>query len=349
MPDDRARAIAEAVRLAPVRVERSLVRRVTVGLRPFRTDGFVVRADRTGRSLVVCCHGHGGCGITLSWGSAALAVAHVLPHVRRRRARRASVVGAGAVGLAAARLLQREGVEVTLHAAAFPPGTTSDVAGAFWAPFLLVAPERLTSDVAARLADVARRSRREFESLLDDDRYGVRRRPLYLLDDGPPALTPEMAVTPELFRGPSLRPGEHPFGARHALRLDGLAVDPARYLPALLDDFRRDGGTLARRELADASALAALDEAVVVCVGLGARALLGDAALEPVHGQLVHLATQPAVEYMVVAPREGLYMLPRRDAIVLGATHTPGRWSLAPDESETERLLEAHARLFGGA
>ena len=48
--------------------------RLVAGLRPFRPNGFRVEAERIGRTLYVHNYGHGGCGVTLSWGTAARAV-----------------------------------------------------------------------------------------------------------------------------------------------------------------------------------------------------------------------------------------------------------------------------------
>ena len=66
----------------------------TTGLRPDRPSGFVVRAERMGEKVVIHNYGHGGGGITLSWGSSALAVREA-PAVADRRA---AVVGAGIMG-----------------------------------------------------------------------------------------------------------------------------------------------------------------------------------------------------------------------------------------------------------
>jgi glycine/D-amino acid oxidase-like deaminating enzyme len=334
-----------ALSLSPVRVDPSRGLRVSVGLRPFRPGGFVVRAERLGNKTVVHDYGHGGCGITLSWGTARLALEEALrtPH------REAAVLGAGAVGLAAARVLQAAGFAVTVYAKSLPPHTTSDAAGAFWAPFSLCDAGAMSPAFVARLARAARESRDTFEALARAPRYGVRRLPLYYLDAEPPALSPEMSAAPELFRGDALPPGEHPFGDRHALRMAGLTIEPAAYLPAVLDDVRRGGGRVVVRDFPDLAAVAALPEPLVVnCTGLGARALFGDSELEPVRGQLAVVEPQPEIDYMVVAPREGLYMLPRRDGIVLGTTHERGSWDLAPSAAETARLLAGHAALIGG-
>src|SRR4030095_13457090 len=60
--------------LAPVKVARNRIIREIVGLRPFRSEGYVVEAQRIGNKLLVHNYGHGGAGITLSWGTATQAV-----------------------------------------------------------------------------------------------------------------------------------------------------------------------------------------------------------------------------------------------------------------------------------
>jgi D-amino-acid oxidase len=64
---ERARALVPALRDAPV-VTRA------VGVRPARTAVRLERVDGDGRT-VVHCYGHGGAGVTLSWGCAAEVVA----------------------------------------------------------------------------------------------------------------------------------------------------------------------------------------------------------------------------------------------------------------------------------
>src|SRR5438874_10169957 len=67
--------LAPARRFVPVRVSPDREIRTVVGLRPFRPSGFVVRAEKIGDKLVVHNYGHGGGGMTLSWGTSHLAVA----------------------------------------------------------------------------------------------------------------------------------------------------------------------------------------------------------------------------------------------------------------------------------
>ena len=64
--------IADCTPLPPVIVDESRVIRTVAGLRPYRRSGFVVRAEALGEKRLVHNYGHGGGGITLSWGSSKL-------------------------------------------------------------------------------------------------------------------------------------------------------------------------------------------------------------------------------------------------------------------------------------
>jgi hypothetical protein len=75
-----------------VSAEREI--RTVVGLRQFRPSGFRVAKEIVGETAVVHNYGHGGGGITLSWGTSKLAVELGLPgHVGP-----VAVLGCGAVG-----------------------------------------------------------------------------------------------------------------------------------------------------------------------------------------------------------------------------------------------------------
>ena len=84
--------------LPPVNVDPSRVVRTVAGLRPYRASGFVVRRDPFGGKAVAHNYGHGGAGITLSWGSSRLATNLGLPG----HSGPVAVIGAGVMGLIAA-------------------------------------------------------------------------------------------------------------------------------------------------------------------------------------------------------------------------------------------------------
>src|SRR5438876_3864365 len=70
----RGLALSPQRHFAPVKISRDRVIREVVGLRPYRAEGFVVDAQKIGNKLIVHNYGHGGAGMTLSWGTASLAV-----------------------------------------------------------------------------------------------------------------------------------------------------------------------------------------------------------------------------------------------------------------------------------
>ena len=80
--------------LARVNVSTERVIRTTVGLRPFRPSGFRVEAETFGNKTVVHNYGHGGGGMSLSWGSSHLAVEKALETGEDRFA----IIGCGVMG-----------------------------------------------------------------------------------------------------------------------------------------------------------------------------------------------------------------------------------------------------------
>jgi glycine/D-amino acid oxidase-like deaminating enzyme len=329
--------------LAPVLVHEDRIRGTIAGLRPFRPTGYRVDVQQVGRTRIVHNYGHGGCGVTLSWGTAERAA----DLATRLSPTRAAVLGAGAVGLATARLLQERGVWVTVYARNLPPLTTSNVAGALWSPITLVDEAQAPAGLAEVLASDARASHRRFDALVGG-RYGVHYLPFYLLGhSAEPPVSWEWAATPELFRPMTLGPGQHPFPSPYAHQYRLMMIDPAIYLEAVLDDVRAAGGEVVERTLESMTDIQALGEDVVVnCTGLGARALVGDDTLVPIKGQLTLLEPQPDVNYALKSTVADLYMFPRRDSVVLGGSHQRGDWSLDPDPREASRILDQHRALF---
>ena len=81
-------------KLARVQVSWDRIIRTVVGLRPFRPSGFVVKSESLGSKTVIHNYGHGGAGITLSWGTSHLAVEEALKTQQNRFA----VIGCGGMG-----------------------------------------------------------------------------------------------------------------------------------------------------------------------------------------------------------------------------------------------------------
>lgn len=328
------------------RISADAVLRSVTGLRPFRPTGFRVEAVRMDGTLVVHNYGHGGGGVTLSWGSAALAVREV----DTIEPDRAAVLGCGVIGLSTARLLQDRGWRVTIYARELPPHTTSNVAGALWGPTSVFDPPRLTPAFEARFAEAARISHHAFRNLVGAG-YGVRWIEQFYLGADPQPLPYYMRKLPDLYRSRrDLEPHEHPFPSPRARRILTLMIEPGVYLRRLMTEVRSAGGSIVVRDFGDLASVVALEEGVVFnCTGLGAGALFGDTEILPIKGQLAFLPPDPAVDYATTGGGSGvLYMFPRSNGILLGGTFDRGNASRSPDSRETERIVNEHARLFGG-
>jgi D-amino-acid oxidase len=339
---------APVEKLARVKVSPERVIRTVVGLRPFRPSGFVVRGEKLGEKIVIHNYGHGGAGITLSWGTAQLAVEEAAKTERRDCA----VIGCGVAGLTTARLLQDRGYRPVIYAREVPPSTTSNVAGGLWEPVTVYDHTVVTQEFRRQFAAASRFAFRRYQSLAGD-RYAVRWLPLYSLStlgahQAPPPESPASEVEPLYPEARQLAKNEHPFDVPFAFRRHSMLIEPAIYLAALMRDFELAGGRLLVREFRAAEELASLPEGLIFnCTGLGARTLFHDEELIPIRGQLSFLLPQPEVNYMTVGPGD-IYMFPRHDGILLGGSHERGNYSLEPDAATSERILRENGTLFGG-
>jgi glycine/D-amino acid oxidase-like deaminating enzyme len=333
--------------LARVHVSEARIIRRVVGLRPYRPAGFLVGTERLGDKLIVHDYGHGGGGISLSWGTAQLAVEMVDADVRSGP-RRAAIIGCGVVGLSTARLLQRRGWQVTIYARDLPPNTTSNAAIGQWAPSSVFEDDGVTPGFIDQFKRASLLAYREFQNLVGRE-YGVRWLDNYFPGDDPPAPLEPLSLPsllPEVFASSVLLEGrEHPFAPRYCFRTTFMQIEPATYLNALLRDVRIAGATVVVREFADRQQVADLPEPVIMnCTGLGTRGLFGDETLIPAKGQLTVLQPQPEVDYAV--NYSGVGMWPRTDGILLSGTFQRNEWSLEPDLDEEQRILDGNRRVF---
>ncbi|MGQ0763037.1 MAG: FAD-dependent oxidoreductase [Acidobacteriota bacterium] len=329
------RVIRTKRKFAKVNVSWDRVIRISVGLRPHRLSGFLVKAERLGDKIVVHNYGHGGDGVTLSWGTSHLAVEEALRTAQTRYA----VIGCGAVGLATARLLQQHGFDVTIYAKDLPLNTTSNHAGAVWDAG--VPRDAKVRDLYMR---AARLSHRYFQEMVGDS-YGVRwiekfsqstdkTRRIWSED-------PLHDLYPD-FR--ELGRKEHPFPPPYVVRWFTMLIEPPIYLNAVLRDFLLAGGRIVVRDFPDLKALLELPEPVIMnCTGLGAKALFGDQELMPNKGQYTVLLPQPEIDYITGIAGD---MVPRKDGILLGGTSEPGVWTLEPNQEAMQRIMNRHVEFF---
>ena len=334
---------------APVNVARNRIIREVVGLRPYRPSGFVVEAQRFGSKLLVHNYGHGGGGMSLSWGTASLAVDmardFLIAHKQPRPAHFA-VLGCGVSGLSTARLLQRRFQNgpgtVTIYAKDLPPDTTSNIAGAHWSPTTVFETSTPKFNEQFRLASHI--SNRAFQLLVGPE-YGIRWIDTFELIRNEASLGRELPGGNDLYPQFEIhRDPENYFGAPFVRQYSTMLIEPSIYLSALLRDFYIAGGRVVVKEFRSRQELARLREPMIFnCTGLGSRALFDDEELTPVRGQLEILLPQPEIDYCYLGPG---YMFPRRDGIILGGTWDHDNWSLTPDPEQATGILETHMQIM---
>ena len=330
--------IAGCTPLAPVLVDESRIIRTMAGLRPYRRQGFVVRQEQLGEKRLVHNYGHGGGGITLSWGTSKLATELGL----QGHAGSVAVLGSGAVGLATARLVQEAGFPVTIYAAALPPDTTSNVAGGQFHPFAVFHEGDVTPEFMAQFTKALDYSWRRYQIMVGDD-YGVRWLPTYV--EANSVEDKIIANFPPVNR--MLSRAEHPFPLDSVRRYDTMYVETGRYLRQMTRDIQIAGGRIEVRKFATPADIASLPESLVFnCTGLGSRDLFGDQLLTPIRGQLAILEPQPEVRY--AAQGDFGYMFPRADGILLGGTFERGEWDATPQPEAIARIVAQHRSIAAG-
>jgi glycine/D-amino acid oxidase-like deaminating enzyme len=322
-------------------VSQARVIRTVAGLRPYRKAGFVVNGQRMGDKTVIHNYGHGGGGITLSWGTSHLVMEIALQTGHKKCA----ILGCGVMGLTSARLMQDCGWDVTIYAKDLPPNTTSNIAGGQWSPASVYDDASLTPQFQQQFEAAMRLSYLYFQNLVGP-KYGVRWISNYQLSDSPrptddlvhqyASMYPQLSI---------LEPGEHPFPEKYATHYSTMLIEPAVFLNRLMEDFYRAGGTIKVKQMSGLDEILTLNEPVIInCTGLGARDLFNDEELFPIKGQLSFILPQNEVDYISIT--DNTYMFPRSDGILLGGTFEYHNWDLTPDPAQTLRILNDHRAFF---
>jgi len=308
------------------------------GLRPCRHGGLRIETEQLGPKTVIHNYGHGGCGFTLSLGTAQLA--RQLVDQITTQSDHIAVLGAGVIGLSTAYELLKCGYRVSIYAHQITNETTSGVAGALWLPVGIDFGE--TPKQLARTIDALTRSKSAFESL-DWARYGIEELPMY---------EPQTSATdPALFTNGTIAPptpiDAFPFDtlASPGRVFTTMFIHTHRFLDALRDEVLSIGGEIHPHQFQSKDELLDLDQRVLInCMALGSRSLFHDKQVYAARGVLVHLRAQD-LGYGV---HDGFkYMFPRSDALILGGCFHEYDWDDEPDQEMVDEILTHHRRFFG--
>jgi len=312
------------------------------GVRPYRAGSYRLDAETASGKFVVHNYGHGGAGITLSWGCAARVKRIVQRHLAASPATQAAVLGAGVMGLTAATRLLDLGLTVTIYADRPPARTTSFKAGGQWAVSIVE-----YSGKEKELTGVITTAYTTFKNSIGKG-FGVSELPNYAATRSH-NLEVVRQLVPGLLPEP-VRLARLPFEGHTTPGYEyrTLLIEPQIFLPRLERDLRARGVTFVRRRFTSRTdVLTSLTQSVVVnCTGLGARTLWNDSNMVPIKGQLAMLPAQPALRYLY---GQNGYLFPRTDHVVVGGTFEQGVDNEKPDHAVCTSLVEHIASLFGKA
>jgi D-amino-acid oxidase len=356
--------------LVPIRAHADRIFRITVCLRPFRAAGPRMDVEKVGDKTIVHNYGHGGSGWSLSWGAAQVATKSAMNAAEG--AQEIAVLGAGALGLTAATMLQREGVKVTIYAKERSPYTRSSRATGSWTPDSRIAlASAVSPSFAADWEAMARASFSYYQSFLGMAGSPIEWTDRWELGDDEPrrlASAPDPNLrsnAPEpmhdflhlnsrvkdLTPRPMLMPpGSTPFPTKYVTRSSSMTFNVADYSRQLITDFLINGGKIETREFHSPQELATLPQKVIVnCPGYGGRALWKDESIVPVRGQIAWLIPQEGANYGI--GYKGLNMLARRDGIVMqyakgGEDEGWNDTNESPDRAFAEEGIRVLAELY---
>jgi D-amino-acid oxidase len=312
------------------------------GVRPYRRGSYRLDAESASGKFIVHNYGHGGAGITLSWGCAAQVQNIVRHQIAASHEGEVALLGAGVMGLTAAMCLLELGLKVTIYAERRPVETTSFKAGGEWDPTIVETGGK-EQEFKAILKAAYTRFKGDIgkgSGVSEHDTYTPQRSPgldsvLRLL----PGLLPEPIPLSRLpFEGP----------ARSGYKYQTLLIEPPIFLPRLEADLKARGVLFVRRKFVSSTdVLTSLTQKIIVdCTGLGAMTLWNDAKMWPTRGQLAMLPAQPKLRYLL--GQHG-YMFPRTDHVVIGGTIEGGVNNETPSKARCQELVENIASWFGKA
>ena len=245
-----------------------------------------------------------------------------------------TIVGAGVSGLSTGIRLLEQGHGVKIIAKEFSPNTVSDVAAAWWYPFL-VEPVKKTNKWSSETFYELIRLKEEENVECITLRLGRE----YLKEE---CDLPGWSSEIPHFR--ILKQSEVATGYNYGWEIEAPVIEMNHYMPWLLSKFKQLGGTY---EFGEFSTLEEVPgEIIVNCCGLGGRELCGDNELRPVRGQVIYIKQDPGFGRFDQQPETLTYTIPRRDITVLGGTAQKDDWGEDVRMEDTEYILSKCEELW---
>jgi D-amino-acid oxidase len=251
---------------------------------------------------------------------------------------RIAIVGAGISGLSCAYLLSEKNYDLTIFAKAFSPHITSNRAAAFWFPYHIRNDKRgiawckasyeffknLSGDVATGI------SMRQLIKVVREN--VVEEKPVWIefMPEGSYRIMPKKDLAK---------------GIAKAYDVMVPLIETQIFLPYLREYLKEKKVKFEEVEITNLSALSSSYDRIINCTGLGARDLCNDESLVPVRGQVALIETKK--DFPIYLDNETpLYIVPRKDAMIIGGTYEQNMFEEATESQTIERLLNNAYEVF---
>jgi len=248
-----------------------------------------------------------------------------------------TIVGAGISGLATAYILGKQKHTIKVIAKDFTPNITSNRAAAFWFPYHIRNDER-GIHWCKHSYEVYKEFSENFscgvsmQKLLKVVRQGVEEAEMTWF-----SFMPEGSYR-------VLETYEIPLGFAIGYDIQVPLIETQIFLPWLMNELRLMNVAIEEKEIQSFDEITDA-EVIINCSALGARQLCNDKELIPVRGQVALLA--PKHNLSIFLDNElPLYIVPRKDAIIIGGTYETGIEDAVTEAGTINKLLDNSYKVF---
>lgn len=239
-----------------------------------------------------------------------------------------AIVGAGISGMSSAFLLKDKGYKITIFAKAFSPQITSNKAAAFWFPYHIRNDKRGIEWCQQSYAFYLEMSGHPetgitIQKLVKVLRKGVKEEETIWVDFMPPA---SMRI---------MEPHELSEDIARAYEVQVPLIETQIFLPFLQSNLEASGIKFIEKAIESLDELTNTFDVVINCSALGSRNLCNDDTIIPVRGQVGLLAPLDNM-FIYLDNEKPLYIVPRKDAVIIGGTYEEG---IEIDETEPATII----------
>lgn len=248
------------------------------------------------------------------------------------------VIGAGISGLSTALLLREKDHHVTIIAKAFSPNITSNRAAAFWFPY------HIRKD--KRGIEWCNSSYDYYKEMTTNDATGISMKQLIkVIREGETEAENNWV---EFMPAGSYRIMENkelPAGISKAYDTTVPLIETQIFLPYLMQTLKERNVNFIEKEIPHFDEVKNDFDIVINCSALGSRQLCNDKKIIAVRGQVALLSPDESLP-IYLDNEKPLYVVPRKDAIIVGGTYEENIETENIEPSTIEKILKNAYEVF---